>query len=56
MPVAKLVPFSTSPAEGLIAREPSLPLSLLLEMTKTAGKKITGFDSLESLLEDRNKR
>jgi prevent-host-death family protein len=56
MPVAKLVPFSTSPAEGLIAREPSLPLSLLLEMTKTVGQKITDFDSLESLLEDRNKR
>lgn len=56
MPVAKLVPFSTSPAEGLIAREPSLPLSLLVEMTKTAGKRISGFDSLESLLEDRNKR
>ncbi len=56
MPVAKLVPFSTSPAEGLIARAPSLPLSLLLEMTQTAGHKISGFDSLESLLEDRNKR
>ena len=56
MPVAKLVPFSNTPAEGLIAREPSAPLALLVEMTKTAGEKITGFDSLGSLIEDRNKR
>jgi prevent-host-death family protein len=56
MPVAKLVPFSISSAEGLIAREPVLPLASLLELTKTPGQKIKGFDSVAALLVDRNKR
>ena len=56
LPVAKIVPFSISPAEGLIAQEPSLPLSLLVKMAEGPGQKINGFNSLEALLEDRNKR
>lgn len=56
MPVAKLVPFSASPAEGLIAQGPSLSLSLLVKMTESVGEKIAGFDSLSALMEDRGKR
>jgi prevent-host-death family protein len=56
LPVAKLVPFSTSPAEGLVAQEPSLSLSLFVKMAESEGQRVDGFDSLSSLLEDRNKR
>ena len=56
LPVARLVPFLTASGDGLIAQEATLPISLLIKMSEVAGRKINGFDSLESLIEDRNKR
>lgn len=56
LPVARLVPFLTAPGDGLIAQEPSLPISFLVKMSEAVGKKISGFDSLDALLDDRNKR
>ncbi len=55
-PVARLVPFLTAQGEGLVAQEPSLPISFLIKMSDSIGERFSGFDSTEALLEDRNSR